>query len=285
METSKRFSAGKAGRSGNAGLVKSFCGLLLAGMVCLATPGEAWAVLVSHSTAGTLINDGFESNADGDNPAGWTTVESYAGAVQVEDALSNEGAKSLAVFGAQYTYQDFGSPLVTGTNTAHYSVYISSVGFNNTLFTMFKHVDGDVADAWSGEYFIGLADNEFIGVIGGSIPADTGAVAYFNGSGWEVLKSGGSDFTFPLDAWHDVSLSLDIPATIMTVAIDGTTLDALTVSSTAWGQVNGFVVRSNDGNGGGYIDATVFPVPQPASLAMVALGSLVLMMVSRRKHS
>jgi len=215
--------------------------------------------------AEVLINDSFETDTAGGDPAGWSLDEAAPSSVNVIDYTGSEGTKSLALFDASMAWRDFATPITSGTVDVTFGVRINSVGFRNSVFTNLKHLNGPHGDAGSAEYSFGIVDFDFVDLIGLSIPEDTGAIAHYDGSSWELLTAGGSPFVFGLDTWHEAALSYNVTTNLISVTFDDTILDQVFPSPTHFGRVNGLLVRSGEGNGGGLIDnivlSTVAAIP------------------------
>ena len=261
----------------------------------VAWASSAFAVKITHSTAGVLINDGFESNAAGANPAGWTVVEAGAANVQVVEAgfgtppapVAYEGTKHLAaVNGSAGAYQSFiGGPYTTGTLTAQFAFYLPETAGQDNIFPTFQDVSNGVGLS-KAEHWFGFGDSVFINTFTNpDITAGLGGVYYYPGGGGGAgenteynLTAGGSSYTFAMDAWHEATVVYNITdrtVSALTITIDGTTLDPIPVASTIdSGSVTGFQLFNNATTvGTGFVDA-IEPVPEPSSAMIFVLGMI-----------
>lgn len=227
---------------------------------------SAFAIKVSHSVDGVLIDDGFEANSPGDHPFDWTVRDISGGDIQVVTAglggppapPAAEGANSLAIqsaFGLPGIYSaPFATAYTSGVIKAEFSFNLSHID-RSTLYVTFRHDDELLL--FGAEHWVGFGNAGYVNRYGGtSLSADQGGMLYYPGSGSDIaLTAGGAVFSYDLNTWNNVRLTYDISALKLNIEVNGVVLDPLPAPSTiAQGLVTGIAATSNDA-GLAYLDS------------------------------
>ena len=277
--------------------MKRYVSCLVVTLFLVAVARDAAAVLITSSTAGTLLNTGFESDAVGSTPSGWTSTGTPSVEVVTTGTGSPpapapvEGVHALEVGGnAVGAYFPFPAALTSGTVTATFEFYLPGITgaghtSDNTLFTTFQNTNSlGFAHA---EEWIGFASADFMNQFTGTSLSNTsGGVYYYSGVHELALTAGGTPYSFSLGAWHEATIAYTLNGTNGSVAItvDGTTLDALPEANTRdTGTASAFEVYQNS-VGVGYVDAIPNAVPEPTSGVLCGIGALGIVGLLLRKR-
>jgi hypothetical protein len=145
----------------------------------------ASAALVTHSTAGVLINDGFEANTTGTFPAGWTVAVRPSGTPTTADLDVENGTgtpptpssgfagspKFLALRSTNVgAFQTFG-PYSTGTITTQFGFYIPTSNVDATVFGTLLKSGGSTVGLNISTEWVGFAGTHYMNANDGtSIP-------------------------------------------------------------------------------------------------------------------
>jgi hypothetical protein len=261
---------------------------------------QAYAVDVSHSTAGTVFRDTFANDtlgaaptlSGGDIGSSWTVnsaVESFvtdtatagiAGSGKILAVTNQDGTANGDAVGA------FGALYTTGTVTADFRAYVGLPTNNrNVLGAAFQNSQGGVVfnsglESWT---FLGsgqwAATDAGINIVAAGVAATDGVLAYFDGA-WKLAESGGSVLKFNLEEWVDVQMKHNLDTDTMEFTVAGQTTDSIgfwtAVPATGHqNEIQAIVFRQNS-DGQPSLSYVGF-IPEPASLALLGLGGVLIL--------
>ena len=247
---------------------------LTALVLALPALNQAQQFQVTHSSAGLVLSDDFETDTVDTQPeigvgdTGDTWIFSDANLVTYNVVDSSSPISAPTVGQALCVCSDgsvghggaalFGQTFSTGTLTANFSFFVPSdngsgsgalstsvlATFNNSVGT---DAGSASAETWS-HFTTGfwMADEAEAANPAG-VNADDGVVGYFDGS-WNYATSGGTPFTFTLDEWHDAEMVYNLDTSAVTISVDGTSIDGnIPLWQNAIGDAAGFLFRQNSG--------------------------------------
>ncbi|MBN1556472.1 MAG: PEP-CTERM sorting domain-containing protein [Phycisphaerae bacterium] len=228
-------------------------------LVCVSS---AQAVLITHSTAGTLVSDGFEGVRPGSDPDSniWTTVDAGSALVEVVNDAS-PGPYS----GSQYLYSYRGTNAATVTaNFTDVMALGGTLHFEAMVYT--KYEDG----TYYGKPRMDFADVIYIGAGLKNNPQEN--IYVYNGS---AFVDSGLDITY--NQWQKWEIDYDIDAGSYEITLDGTSSGTLT--HFAGGTTLDKMTLTHLNN---YSPVYWDAVPEPMTCLLLSLGG-VLCMVRKRK--
>lgn len=261
---------------------------LLAGTVAagLLAASSAQAVIVTNGGGTIFDSGGFEADTVGTNPSAtntgtWSVVESGSGVVGVENSplTATEGSNYLSAANHATRAQGGFGPQNSGDISAAFRFWVGSE--QQTALAADRAILISQSDTANGGNVAVFADRIIMAGFGpGSDAAHAGAI-WYNGAYQNITTGGGaSNMEITRNAWHDVNLDWTIGSTTFTMTIDGVESDPLLIQA-------GYETRTPasilfQSNFGQQEDWALDSIPEPASLALLGLGGL--MVLRRRKH-
>lgn len=270
--------------------------LAAAGATALGLAGAAQAVVISNG--GTLFSDTFDNDtlgalptlSGGDIGSGYTQVSGTVANTDVVDDgssntipsrtgrylnIANDGAENGRIV-LNVAAQN------AGTVSASYSAYISGSSSGGSSLRMAFTTAAGFKSSIHSAYLVN--GTWFTDQAGGTLPLGTDGddlfVAYFPGGSYQLATIGGNTWSLAdgQDQWVDVTLSQSAgTGGNPFLTINGQALDAIPLAGSA-DAITGLEFGSN---GGGDAQAYVDAIPEPASIALLGLGGLL--MLRRRK--
>ena len=262
--------------------IKNLLLILTFGAAFICT-GSLHAVLISHNSLGTLLQDNFESPAagisvapnNGSFPGTWTVNTGSAGGyVNVHNWASpgpHEGAQYVRLLRSRVSggeraelRGEFSQSITSGIITADFMVYTTNTDALPTFYFA------------QGTNFTGTDSVAIRAANDGTISARIG--------GTDFLDTG---LTHTANTWQQWTLVLDLTAETFDLSVGGSSVTSQAFSSNKTGEIGIFVAQvaasATTGNDRiFYVDA----IPEPAHYAAIfgALG-LVGVLIMRRRRS
>jgi hypothetical protein len=251
--------------------------------------------IACHACGGVIINDGFEYADQSAYDAVWPAVSGVSPNMVLDSTNFASGAKSVTVpvtaannqYRSQQTFSELNNPSVSNTITWSFAFYDSNSALSP--YREYANLQDTTAPAGSGQLIsMGLNNNlssandngnYYMARILGYTPTfeGTGNPAPTSGAYFKLNDGGAS--TLRSTGWHNLKVLID--DSNFNFYVDGVL--AKTISQT------GLTLRSYDniriGSGLSSTSASGFdnmflstgPVPEPASVCLLALGTVVLL--------